>query len=156
MIQKARKFISSILTTALLAGTVNAVAMDSSLPFSDVPSTHWAYGSIQTMVDMGVVHGVGSDRFRPNGKVTAAQFAAMVSRAFPADEQEGLVCKNDKTDNMACVGKQNTVTMNAAMTRATMASVLVSIMNQQGGSCAFRHENKNGGLSLSATAPFHF
>lgn len=70
MIQKARKFISTILTTALLAGTVNAVAMDSSLTFSDVPSTHWAYGSIQTMADMGIISGVGEAR-ETTGQVPA-------------------------------------------------------------------------------------
>jgi len=70
MIQKARKFISSILATALLTGTVNAVAMDSTPSFSDVPSTHWAYGSIQTMADVGVVYGVGEAR-ETTGQVPA-------------------------------------------------------------------------------------
>ena len=119
MMQKARKIISTILATALLAGTVNAVAVDSHQPFTDVPSTHWAYGSIQTMADMGGVNGIDGYKFDPSGKVSPTQFADMVARAF------------DASDNAIRVDSKFISTMNAAMTRADAARVLSYLMDQQ-------------------------
>lgn len=119
MMQKARNIVSIILATALLAGTVNAVAVNSHQSFLDVPSTHWAYGSIQTMADMGIVDGVGRSKFDPNGKVSPTQFANMIVQAF------------DASDNAIHVNNKCISAMNAAITRAEAARVLSYLMNQQ-------------------------
>lgn len=43
---------------------------------------HWAQADIEWLAVKGIIDGVDDDHFKPNGKVTRAQFAAMVSRAL--------------------------------------------------------------------------
>lgn len=50
--------------------------------FSDVPSSHWAYGAIMEASEAGVAAGYGDGTFLPGGEVTYAQFAAFLARAF--------------------------------------------------------------------------
>jgi hypothetical protein len=50
--------------------------------FSDVPETHWAFMYIQKLVDDGVISGFGDGTFRPGWKITRAQMATMISKAF--------------------------------------------------------------------------
>ena len=153
-----KKLMCMILLLALGLSIVTTPALASSgVSFSDVPSTHWAYGSIQTMADMGIVGGVGGGKFDPNGKVSTAQFAAMVVRAFYADEQEGRTSNVDKwwavsmsiaqdrnlvrettagktykTDNETGAESWNIAAVEAPMTRADMAIVLTYTMDRQG------------------------
>lgn len=153
-----KKLIWMILLLALGLSIVATPALASSgASFSDVPSTHWAYGSIQTMADMGIVGGVGGGKFDPNGKVSTAQFAAMVVRAFYADEQEGRTSNVDKwwavsmsiaqdrnlvrettagktykTDNETGAESWDIAAVEAPMTRADMAIVLTYTMDRQG------------------------
>jgi hypothetical protein len=49
--------------------------------FTDVPSSHWAAGTIAIMVDRGMVSGYGNGVFRPDSTVTRAEFAAMLVKA---------------------------------------------------------------------------
>jgi len=151
-----KKMICILLVLALCFGVATPAFASSTPSFSDVPSTHWAYGSIQTMADMGIVGGVGGGKFDPNGKVSTAQFAAMIVRAFYADEQEGKTSNVDKwwaipmriayahniiTDTPA--GKSHTTDpfdgteawdiaiVEAPMSRADMAMALVGTMEGQ-------------------------
>lgn len=54
--------------------------------FYDLPADHWAAGPIQQAVAAGVVNGYGDGSFQPGRDVTAAQFCAMLSRSFLAEE----------------------------------------------------------------------
>jgi len=130
MIQKAREIALTILAAALLMGTVNAVAMDSQQSFTDVPSTHWAYGSIQTMTDMGIVGDVGGSKFGPSGKVSPTQFADMVARVFCTEGQDEH--KPSGVDTMTRVANWGIPTSRTVMTRADMARFLSYLMDQQG------------------------
>jgi len=150
-----KKMVCILLMLALCFG-VAAPAFASTPSFSDVPSTHWAYGSIQTMADMGIVGGVGGGKFDPNGKVSTAQFAAMVVRAFYADEQEGetsnvgkwwaipmriaythdIICdtiagKTYVTDPFTGEESWDFALVEAPMSRADMAIALVGTMEGQ-------------------------
>ena len=154
-----RKLISILLVVALGFAAIATPALASAErpSFSDVPSSHWAYGSIQTMADMGIVGGVGGGKFDPNGKVSTAQFAAMVVRAFYADEQEGktsnvnkwwaipmriafahdIICdttagKTYVTDPFDGAETWDIALVEAPMSRADMAIVLTCTMDWQG------------------------
>ncbi len=153
-----RKLISTLLIVALgfAAIATPAFASVKRTSFSDVPSSHWAYGSIQTMAEMGIVGGVGGGKFDPNGKVSTAQFAAMVVRAFYNDEQEGRTSNVNKwwavsmsiaqdrdLVRKTTAGKTYRTDINGAeswdiaaveapMTRADMAIVLTCTMDSQG------------------------
>jgi hypothetical protein len=47
--------------------------------FSDVPSTHWAYGYIETAVSHGIVGGYPDGTFRPDALLTRAQLSKILA-----------------------------------------------------------------------------
>ena len=49
--------------------------------FTDVPSSKWYAGYIGTANSSGIVNGVGSGKFNPDGTITQQEAAAMVARA---------------------------------------------------------------------------
>ena len=48
------------------------------VPFSDVPSTFWAYADIQALKGAGIVSGFPDGTFQPNANATRAQFVKML------------------------------------------------------------------------------
>ncbi|MFC3886502.1 S-layer homology domain-containing protein [Bacillus songklensis] len=63
-----------------------AMKLDTSHPtnpnFSDVPTDHLYYDAIATIANMGIVTGKQDGRFDPNGTLTRAQMAAILTRAY--------------------------------------------------------------------------
>lgn len=75
-----------LLTAAAILFAVTSIPAAS---FSDLPSSHWAYGSIIEMRDQGVLNGFEDGTFRPEQAVTRAEFATIVTKLFqlpPAGE----------------------------------------------------------------------
>ena len=50
--------------------------------FSDVPQGHWAYDSVERMVQRGVMEGVGGGRFAPDKWLSSAEFSVMLTQVF--------------------------------------------------------------------------
>ena len=50
--------------------------------FSDVPQDHWANPYVEAMTQKGMVTGVGNGRFNPDGNLSTAEFAVMLTQAF--------------------------------------------------------------------------
>jgi 2',3'-cyclic-nucleotide 2'-phosphodiesterase / 3'-nucleotidase len=50
--------------------------------FSDVPTSHWAYGFINDLKEQGIVKGVSETKFNPEGTLTRGHFIAMVVRSL--------------------------------------------------------------------------
>lgn len=50
-------------------------------PFDDVPVDHWAYESIKTLADEGVIDGYEDDSFQGDKPMTREEMAALVGRA---------------------------------------------------------------------------
>ncbi|QWU18241.1 S-layer homology domain-containing protein [Paenibacillus sophorae] len=50
--------------------------------YSDVTSSHWAYGAIYSLSEKNVISGMTDNTFVPSAKVTRAQFAALLARAL--------------------------------------------------------------------------
>ena len=46
--------------------------------FKDVPSNHWAYSSVTTLAQKGIINGYDDDTFKPNNKVTREEFVKMI------------------------------------------------------------------------------
>ena len=59
--------------------------------FSDVPTSHWAYVDVQRANALGIVNGIGNNKFNPDGTVTNAEFAAMITRAFYQGVVDGYI-----------------------------------------------------------------
>jgi prefoldin subunit 5 len=48
----------------------------------DVPPGHWAYQSIEQLVQLGIIEGFPDGTFRPNRTITRAEFAQAIARAY--------------------------------------------------------------------------
>ena len=59
--------------------------------FTDVPQDHWASPYVEAMTQKGVVTGVGNGRFNPDGNLSTAEFAVMLTQAFCPKEVADLV-----------------------------------------------------------------
>ncbi|WP_106766837.1 S-layer homology domain-containing protein [Paenibacillus faecalis] len=68
-------------------GTGEAVA---SFKFKDVPANHWAKDAIYKAVNKGYFKGYSDGTFRPNAKVTRAEFAALMARVSNNPTTQGL------------------------------------------------------------------
>lgn len=78
-----RKAIAMFVVLTLLMNMFFVVAVATSTPaFIDVPDTHWAYSSIRSMSEKGVMMGLGNGRFKPEGTITRAEFITVVTRAM--------------------------------------------------------------------------
>ena len=54
--------------------------------FTDV-SGHWAENDIYTLVSKGAINGYGDGTFRPNARITRAEFATMIVKAFGLEKR---------------------------------------------------------------------
>lgn len=57
--------------------------------FADLTSTHWAYENVMKLKELGIINGVGDNKFDPSGKVTREQFLKMLVEA--AELETGVV-----------------------------------------------------------------
>ncbi|MEC0230676.1 S-layer homology domain-containing protein [Paenibacillus alba] len=55
------------------------------ISFTDLPAAHWAGNLIHKFAAIGVVQGYENGTFEPDGKVTRAEFATLISRVFEID-----------------------------------------------------------------------
>ncbi|MFZ5943079.1 MAG: glycosyl hydrolase family 18 protein [Bacillota bacterium] len=55
-------------------------------PFSDVPNNHWAKEPILKAYNHSIIHGVSSNKFGPEQRLTRAQLAVILQRAFRIEE----------------------------------------------------------------------
>lgn len=51
--------------------------------FTDVASSHWAYGHVMTCRHNGIIHGFGDNSFRPNLTASRGEAAKMVALLIP-------------------------------------------------------------------------
>ena len=65
---------------AIVTRALGLTAKDTKV-FSDVPSSKWYAGYIGAANSSGIVNGVGSGKFNPDGTITRQEAAAMVARA---------------------------------------------------------------------------
>lgn len=66
----------------------------------DVPPGHWAYQSIEQLVQLGIIEGYPDGTFRPNRTMTRAEFAQAIARAYRNIDQR-LVALNRRVEELA-------------------------------------------------------
>ncbi|MGB3312121.1 MAG: S-layer homology domain-containing protein [Nodosilinea sp.] len=71
-------------TTALVLPTSSQAAL-----FADVMPDYWAADYISALADRDILNGYTDGTFRPESAVTRAEFAAILSKAFPTAESFG-------------------------------------------------------------------
>lgn len=77
----------AVLTVVLLLGVFGAPAVQAA-SLSDI-ATSWAKGDIQQLLDRGVVNGYPDGTFHPGRRVTRAEFAKLMDKAFHLDPVNG-------------------------------------------------------------------
>lgn len=83
---KMKRILMSVVAAAL---GMSMVYMAMATSFTDVPASHWAYGSIEKAASNNWVSGTGNGKYEPDGAVTGAQWLTMVVRVFYGDEVLG-------------------------------------------------------------------
>jgi hypothetical protein len=77
----------SIQRSVVAIALVNMLGLElrspSNATFVDVPSSHFAFQSIETLFEQGIVCGVGRQRFAPDLSITRAQLAILVGKVAP-------------------------------------------------------------------------
>lgn len=90
-----KRFAMTMMVLALaVAICVQAFAVYDTPTFSDVPREFWGYTYIEQAAEKGWVKGMGGGKFEPNGQVTYAQFATMLTQAFFKDEVDAYGVTN--------------------------------------------------------------
>lgn len=67
--------------------------------FSDVPKGAWYERAVNVLASIGIIHGVGNDKFEPNRSITRAEFTALALRfAHQPNESENVFTDVYKSD----------------------------------------------------------
>lgn len=86
-----KRVLALLSTVVLLVGTASPALAASG--FSDISAGYWAASEIRTVAGRGIVSGYQDGTFRPGLKVTNAQFAVLLARAFYPDEAKAYAEK---------------------------------------------------------------
>jgi len=63
-------------------------------PFSDVSKKHWAFNTINNVYKNGYIKGYSDGRFKPEGNITRAEFAAMLNKLLSDKYPAGRTADN--------------------------------------------------------------
>ena len=86
--------LKSIIASAAMIIAFTTVA--SAEPFSDVPTSHWAYEAVNSMAEKGIVQGFPDGTFKGNTNVTRYQMAMITAQALAnISEKGGKLAGND-------------------------------------------------------------
>ncbi len=87
-----KKALSLILSAAMaLSLTIVPVSAVSVSNFSDVPSDSWYYDSVSYVAEKDYMNGTSATTFEPNGNMTRAMFATVISRVAGAEVDNSAV-----------------------------------------------------------------
>lgn len=78
----SRAELASILVKAFQLNKRAAATQQNLSDVQDVPSTHWAFNDIQTVLKTGIMKGYRGNMFFPNQKVSRAEAFAILAQAY--------------------------------------------------------------------------
>lgn len=80
-----KNILGMCLSLALIFGAVQSVFAKE---FPDVPTNHWAYQQIRELSDADIIVGYPDGNFKPDEKITRAEFATMVIKTVDQEDFE--------------------------------------------------------------------
>lgn len=86
-----KKSILNLILSTLLLFNIGQTSEANSANYLDIDSKHWAYKQIKVLSDEGVVKGYPDGTFKPDEKITRAEFATMAIKSLG---QDNFVVKN--------------------------------------------------------------
>lgn len=105
---KFRNYLVLVVFLFTIMAGLGVSQADAAATLKDV-SGHWAQATIQKLADAGVIAGNSDGTYKPNDKITRAEFATLVVKAFQLEPQTGKIF-SDTTNHWA---KNNIATANA-------------------------------------------
>ena len=90
---RTRKTIVALMLVLALgvAGIIGSFCATTTASFTDVPTTHWAFESIEFCAKNGLVAGYGNGKFGPTDTLTYSQFYTLVDRVCYPEESAAAV-----------------------------------------------------------------
>ncbi|MCR4805580.1 MAG: S-layer homology domain-containing protein, partial [Clostridia bacterium] len=85
---KTRNMITSLVLIAVLM--LSAFSVFAGASFSDVKTSDWFYSYVSKAAEKGIVSGYPDGTFRPQNKVTYAEFLVMAMRGTKSSNTRGL------------------------------------------------------------------
>ncbi len=123
----------------MLTYIVDIGTIGQSSVFSDVPATFWGYKAIIALSNAKIIYGYANGTFKPNNKITRAEFATIIARI--ADIKEGSAPFKDisghwaKADISALAASgyingysDNTFRPNSTITRAEAVKIINKVV----------------------------
>ena len=90
-----KRLFALLVCFAMLCSLLPAAAGAADQRFTDMPAeSHWSYKALAAAVDNGLLQGSGG-RLTPENKLTRAQMAAVINRAFGAQDTEDISIYTD-------------------------------------------------------------
>lgn len=80
---------------ASVAAPIAAASVVAPVFFTDVPKTHWAYGSIKALADLKLAEGFPDNTYHPDLPITRSTYAALIEKAFEKPEQSTTIAFKD-------------------------------------------------------------
>jgi hypothetical protein len=129
--RSAAAVLAAVILISAMPGAAASTAITIAPTFSDVPTTHWAYDSIQYCYSNGLVKGVTETTFSPSSDLTGTQFIVLLGRcAFEEDVEAATTATDTWSSAYIRVAKEKgvldgvTYVENAPITRYEMAQLI--------------------------------
>lgn len=149
----SRAQLATILVKTFQLDQRSTAAGASPVAAKDVPTSHWAYDNIQTVLKTGTMRGYRGDLFYPNQKITRAEALAIFAQAygvfqFPDQTVESILAKYPDANQIPAwaqkamatalyegfvnsQGPDNRISPLSLMTRADLAYTLSQYLERQ-------------------------
>ena len=75
---RKRRFVSFVMTFAMILSLAVFVNAEGSLPFKDVPEGKWYYENVKYVYDNSLMEGTSDDTFAPTSNLTRAMFVTVL------------------------------------------------------------------------------
>jgi hypothetical protein len=95
-----KKFLSTVVITCMLFSSFGVAFGASASATSDIKG-HWAESQISAWIDKGLIKGYEDGSFKPENKITRAEFITLINRSFGFTETEEITFRDVASDNWA-------------------------------------------------------
>ncbi len=86
-LSKTAKKLPIFILIALIVITSIPVSASAATRFSDIPSGAWYENDVNTLVDKGIINGVGNNKFNPHGSLSRAECMVILSRMILSESE---------------------------------------------------------------------
>ena len=140
---------AAVICRIMLGADVAESLSTATAPFADVKATNWAAGYLAYLKNLGVISGIGNNKYNPQGTVTVGEFAKMLLGAAGIDgqftgsswlinvtvaaQQADILSSSDKVTDVATRDAVAGYTLNAMFVGEDVTQTTTKYVTSQGG-----------------------